>query len=371
MKKSLKFLAASLLFSSVLFTTPTLNTIVHAEETTASTSDDTSVQRARLQDLVDQANSVIATAAAEYTAESIESLKLTLSIAQDVLTHNTEAGYAGSIQALTFKLEALVAAPTVPSTTEPSSTVPESTDSSSTTPESTDSSTTPSSTDSSSTDSSSTTPSSTGSSTTTPSSTDSSSTDSSSTTPSSTDSSSTDSSSSDELKPTIKIADQTMYVGQSLTEEMILSWATFENADGYMVGFEIIGAPIQVTQIGNTLVDPGTYSIRYYISELTRSTANVIAEKIITLTILPENANPLKPVAPIEENNETKAPGNDLLTPVANPVSNKNQKPIASAQTKAKQLPSTGETNNGMMVASAGVMLIAGAYIFRKKQLAK
>ncbi|MBO0446630.1 LPXTG cell wall anchor domain-containing protein [Enterococcus ureilyticus] len=364
MKKSLKFLAASLLFSSVLFTTPTLNTIVHAEETSVSSSEDTSELRGRLETLVAEANSVISSGS--YTEASIEIVKNLLPGAQNALDNNLEDSYQAIVSSLKNALDTLIPE-TTPESTDTSTTTPESTDSSSTTPSSTDSSsTTPSSTDSSSTDSSSTTPSSTDSSTTTPSSTDSS-----TTTPSSTDSSSTDSSSSDELKPTIKIADQTMYVGQSLTEEMILSWATFENADGYMVGFEIIGAPIQVTQIGNTLVDPGTYSIRYYISELTRSTANVIAEKIITLTILPENANPLKPVAPIEENNETKAPGNDLLTPVANPVSNKNQKPIASAQTKAKQLPSTGETNNGMMVASAGVMLIAGAYIFRKKQLAK
>ncbi|MBO0474230.1 LPXTG cell wall anchor domain-containing protein, partial [Enterococcus ureasiticus] len=188
-----------------------------------------------------------------------------------------------------------------------------------------------------------------------------------------TESTSTESSSSEEATPSIEVTDQTVYVGQTLTEDIVLSWATFKNADGLTVGFEVVGEPIQVTALGNTLVEPGTHKIRFYVSKPAqqRSSETVVAEKVITLNVLPESANPLNQTLPEEETNEkeTKAPNKDLISQVASPISNTAKKTIDSAKTTAKQLPSTGETNNGMMIASAGVVLIAGAYIFRKKQL--
>ncbi|MEI5989479.1 hypothetical protein A5881_000967 [Enterococcus termitis] len=381
MKKSLKIMSALLLFSSVAFSTPAVNSIVHAEESTAPMADDSSALRGQLQDLVNQANATLATPDL-YTPESIESLKTSVSNAQVALDTNMESSYQTFITSMNIALAKVVAVTPPSSTEEPSSTDSSSTEPSSTDPSSTEpSSTDPNSTDSSSTqpsstDSSSTQPSSTDSSSTQPSSTDSSSTQPSSTESSSTESSSTDSSSSEEVKPSIEISNQTMYVGQKLTEEIILSWATFNNAEGYMVGFEVVGDSIQVTALGNLLVTPGTHTIRFYVSKVTRSTDNIVAEKEITLTVLPESdkpKNPFTPVDPTANSEKTpEAPTNDLISEVVSPVSTSAKKPISSTQKKAKQLPSTGESNNGMMIASAGVMLIAGgAYIFRKKQVAK
>ncbi|MGX7202715.1 hypothetical protein BCR22_09635 [Enterococcus plantarum] len=367
MKKGLKILTVSLLFSSAIFSTPAVNAVVHAEEigeTTVDDSEEISLLRAQLQDLIIFANSTISTPDTTYSEAEVASIKLTIADAQNALDNNLKNDFASLIETLKAKLGTLINPPT-----EPSSSVPEpsTTDSSSTAPSSTDSS----STIPSSTDSSSTAPSSTDSSSTIPSSTDSS-----STIPSSTDSdvtvpTSTDLSSTDEAKPTIEITDQTMYVGQTLTEEMILSWATFHNADGYEVGFEILESPIKVTAIGNTLLEVGTYKIRYYISQLIRMATNVVAEKTITLSILSESENPLNQVTSLEKDKNPKEPANNIFSPVANPVSTKNQKSITSTQTKAKQLPVTGEVNNSMTIVSAGVILIAGAYIFRKKQLDK
>lgn len=372
MKKGLKILTVSLLFSSAIFSTPAVNAVVHAEEigeTTVDDSEEISLLRAQLQDLIIFANSTISTPDTTYSEAEVASIKLTIADAQNALDNNLKNDFASLIETLKAKLGTLINPPTEPSSSEPE---PSTTDSSSTAPSSTDSSSTiPSSTDSSSTapsstDSSSTIPSSTDSSSTIPSSTDSD-----ATVPTSTDLSSTAPSSTDEAKPTIEITDQTMYVGQTLTEEMILSWATFHNADGYEVGFEILESPIKVTAIGNTLLEVGTYKIRYYISQLTRMATNVVAEKTITLSILSESENPLNQVTSLEKDKNPKAPANNIFSPVANPISTKNQKSITSTQTKAKQLPVTGEVNNGMTIVSAGVILIAGAYIFRKKQLDK
>ncbi|WP_430598141.1 LPXTG cell wall anchor domain-containing protein [Enterococcus sp. AZ177] len=372
MKKGLKILTVSLLFSSAIFSTPAVNAVVHAEEIGETTVDervDNDEIRGRLLTLIAEAKSVISSES--YTEASLESVKALLPSAEKALEdleNNLAGNYEEIVLSLKNALDNLIeitessSSEPEPSTTDSSSTMPESTDSSSTIPSSTDSS----STAPSSTDSSSTIPSSTDSSSTIPSSTDSD-----ATVPTSTDLSSTAPSSTDEAKPTIEITDQTMYVGQTLTEEMILSWATFHNADGYEVGFEILESPIKVTAIGNTLLEVGTYKIRYYISQLTRMATNVVAEKTITLTILSESENPLNQVTPIEKDKNPKAPANNIFSPVANPVSTKNQKSITSAQTKAKQLPVTGEVNNGMTIVSAGVILIAGAYIFRKKQLDK
>ncbi|WP_071870069.1 LPXTG cell wall anchor domain-containing protein [Enterococcus quebecensis] len=151
---------------------------------------------------------------------------------------------------------------------------------------------------------------------------------------------------------------------------MILGWATFKNADGYIVGFEVVGDPIQVTALGNSLVEPGTHTIRFYVSKPAqqRSTDNVVAEKVITLSVLPESSNPLNDNLPKED---TKTPATGGISQVTSPVANSAKKTINSGKTTAKQLPVTGEENNNMMIASAGVLLIAGAYLFRKKQLEK
>ncbi|WP_206911624.1 hypothetical protein IGL98_000932 [Enterococcus sp. DIV0840] len=383
MKKSLKIMAALLLISSVVGSTPLVNSVVHAEESSGYNDENNALLREGLQKEVDLAKERLAAPDLHdlYTPESIQSLSDLLAHAQNVLDNYLVNSY----QACTIDLMSATLTPitndTESSSTESSSTESTSTESSSTESTSTESSSTEStstessSTESTSTESSSTESTSTESSSTESTSTESSSTESTSTESTSTESTSTESSSSEEATPSIEVTDQTVYVGQTLTEDIVLSWATFKNADGLTVGFEVVGEPIQVTALGNTLVEPGTHKIRFYVSKPAqqRSSETVVAEKVITLNVLPESANPLNQTLPEEETNEkeTKAPNKDLISQVASPISNTAKKTIDSAKTTAKQLPSTGETNNGMMIASAGVVLIAGAYIFRKKQLDK
>ncbi|OEG14420.1 hypothetical protein BCR21_05370 [Enterococcus ureasiticus] len=403
MKKSLKIMAALLLISSVVGSTPLVNSVVHAKESSGYSDDNDALLRAGLLAQVDIAKERLAAPDLHdlYTPESIKSLSDLLAHAQNVLdnyivnsyqtctidlmnatltpiTNDTESTSTESTSTESTSTESTSTESTSTESTSTESTSTESTSTESTSTESTSTestSTESTSTESTSTESTSTESTSTESTSTESTSTESTSTESTSTESTSTESTSTESGSSEEATPSIEVKDQTVYVGQTLTEDIVLSWATFKNADGLTVGFEVVGEPIQVTALGNTLVEPGTHKIRFYVSKPAqqRSSETVVAEKVITLNVLPESDNPLKPTSPKEETKgkETKAPNKDLISQVASPISNTAKKTIDSAKTTAKQLPSTGETNNGMMIASAGVLLISGAYIFRKKQLDK
>ncbi|OJG73932.1 LPXTG cell wall anchor domain-containing protein [Enterococcus quebecensis] len=344
MKKSLKIMAALLLISSVVGTTQSVTSVVNAEESSASADDNIAVYRADLEKLVTRGKEILA-APGSLSAATLEKIAAGVSSAQYVLDNNLESEYQSSANNLITILTNLEY------DTESSSS--ESTPSESTSSESSSSESTPSESSSSGSTSS-----------------ESSSSGSTSSESSSSESTSSESSSSEEATPTIEVSNQTVYVGQTLTEDMILGWATFKNADGYIVGFEVVGDPIQVTALGNSLVEPGTHTIRFYVSKPAqqRSTDNVVAEKVITLSVLPESSNPLNDNLPKED---TKTPATGGISQVTSPVANSAKKTINSGKTTAKQLPVTGEENNNMMIASAGVLLIAGAYLFRKKQLEK
>ena len=171
-----------------------------------------------------------------------------------------------------------------------------------------------------------------------------------------------------------------MYVNDKLTEEDILSWATFENAEGMNVGYEVVGTPIQVTVLGNTLVKSGSHQIRFYIEGTDANGEKISISKTITLTILDskENINNVdneinntemndgKKVSKISESKPISENPNNTSIKKTNtiPIATKN---IDSVNT----LPKTGEKNSKAFVLF-GVSLLGGVSLYvanrRKKK---
>ncbi|OTN89323.1 hypothetical protein A5819_001815 [Enterococcus sp. 7E2_DIV0204] len=132
--------------------------------------------------------------------------------------------------------------------------------------------------------------------------------------------------------PDIKATDKTMYVGDRLTKEDILNWATFINPEGMPVGFEVVGNAIPISAT-DQLTTSGTYTIKYYIQGKSRSVENILAEKEITLTVKEKehpSVDPGKPKKSISKGNLTS---------------------------KKKSLPNTGEQNTNTLY-SIGILLL-------------
>jgi len=222
-----------------------------------------------------------------------------------------------------------------------------------------------SSTESTSSSSSETESSSTESTSSSSSETESSSTESTSSSSSETESSSTEStssSSSEELTPVINVSDKTMYVGDKLTEEDILNWATFENADGLKVGFEVINDEIPVYKSDSTLAKAGSYKIKYYVED---KDGKIIEEKTITLTVkdkaTSDTTSSTTSIDSTGTSNNTNTSGT-YTKPVGKTT------PIKSASTTAG-LPQTGETNSPMLtVVGTMTLLASGAYVLNLKR---
>lgn len=202
--------------------------------------------------------------------------------------------------------------------------------------------------------------SSTQSSTTDASTTNSSSSESSSSSSSSDSSSST--SSSIDTTNMIEVSDQTMYVGQKITEDLVMSWAKFNNLkEEYFYGFNVLDEEIEISN-GHLLLNTGTHTIEYFVvdPEADEEDDFIIALKEITLTVLPEKKNPvvIKPVVPITTQKVTPIKTTNTLVPATN-------KTISST----KQLPKTGETKNNLLTLSLGTSALAGAlYLFSNRQ---
>ncbi|MDN6004795.1 MAG: LPXTG cell wall anchor domain-containing protein, partial [Enterococcus sp.] len=195
--------------------------------------------------------------------------------------------------------------------------------------------------------------------------------------PSTTEPSTTEPSASipDETKPSIVISDKTMYVGDTLTKDDILGWATFENAEGYTVGFEVLGDPIQITVLGSKLVNTGKHSIRFYVEGTDSNGEKVLVEKTITLTILSEGERPTDP------KDDLIPPAEDTVTPVDDPAPAPAEEPkpqatdqtihktetieksIESAKTTVEELPKTGEKQSTSLVALGSGLLGISLYL--------
>ena len=330
MKKKLSLLGVTLLCSSALATTVTLPSKVFAEG--ASTSDSTSTNDlvAQLQAVIDGAKPYVDYT--KYEKGPVDTLSMYIGFAESDITNGyiSETTLPGHIDAINSALELVKSSPL--DVSEPSST------------ESTNSSTSESESSSTESISSSTSGS------------ESSSTD------------STSSSTSEELKPTINVSDKTMYVGDKLTEEDILNWATFENVDGLKIGFEVIGDPIQVYKVGNTLAEPGVHQIRYYVESTTRaSQKRYLAEETITLTI---NNRGITDTTSSTTTSSSSSTGitNTTSSPGAYTKPTGKTTPISSASAIAG-LPQTGETNSPLLTVIGSMALLAGgAYVLTLKR---
>ncbi|WP_314062037.1 immunoglobulin-like domain-containing protein [uncultured Vagococcus sp.] len=164
----------------------------------------------------------------------------------------------------------------------------------------------------------------------------------------------------DVLMPTLNVENQTMYIGDKLTEEMILAWATTENAEN--VGFEVIGEAIRVTNPGSNLVEAGTHQIKFTAYSgvnngkeakalSTQPFAPKNAEKTITLTVKAKDAGSKNTSHTPAKQNTTKS---DTKT-----------KAIKSAKAN---LPKTGVEETSMMSSLMGLMMVVVYFFFKKKQ---
>lgn len=334
MKKKLSLVGITLLCSSTLATTLVSSVNVSAEET--STSDSTSTENlvAQLQAVIDAAKPYVDYT--KYEKGPVDTLKMYLEFAESDIANGyiSETNLPGHIDAINSALELVKSSPVGGS--ESSSSEPISSSSSESESSSSESTNTES-TNSSSYDSE------------------------------SSSSESTSSSSSEELKPTIDVSDKTMYIGDKLTDEDILNWATFENADGLNVGFKVIGDPIQVYKLGSTLAEPGIHQIKYYVEGKTRASENYVAEKTITLTIKTKGTE--------DTTSSTKA-SSSSATGITNTTNSSETytkpvgktTPISSASTTAG-LPQTGETNSPLLTVLGSMTLLAGgAYVLTLKR---
>jgi len=167
------------------------------------------------------------------------------------------------------------------------------------------------------------------------------------------------------LVPTIEVTDKTMYVGDTLTKEDILNWATFKNADGLEQGFSVVGTAIPVSA-QDKLTTIGTYKINYYVQEKTRDTNEPLAQKEITLTVEEKKTSPKNPTDP------SKSIGsgtNPTLKGTNNTLQNSSINDSVSSMNSAKSLPSTGEHSSPVWYV-AGIVVIAmasGLFLWLKK----
>ncbi|MTD39061.1 LPXTG cell wall anchor domain-containing protein [Erwinia sp. CPCC 100877] len=177
----------------------------------------------------------------------------------------------------------------------------------------------------------------------------------------------------------INVTDKTMYVGDVITTELLLGWATIENADDLSLEVEVIGQPIMINSITNQLVQAGTYTIRYTIKSVdpdgnplvARNSGlqpqMVVLSKDITLTVIDKSSTPEKDTnsddspAPVESLNSNQPQS------VTNPIVSDTK--VNQSINTDKKLPQTGEENAPMLIALGGVILAAGAYLLNKRQI--
>ncbi|MGC6767554.1 immunoglobulin-like domain-containing protein [Enterococcus sp. LJL51] len=148
----------------------------------------------------------------------------------------------------------------------------------------------------------------------------------------------------DQLTPSIKVEDKVMYVGDKLTEEMILEWAEAENAEA--IGFEVMGENIKVKASDSTLVETGVHEIKFFAEKGDKK-----AETVMTLTVKDREA--AKP----EGMGTTKQPA-------AKETVVKTEE-IKSAE---KELPETGMKESSLLTSISGLFMLAFAYFLKKKK---
>ncbi|MGX7025780.1 LPXTG cell wall anchor domain-containing protein [Vagococcus hydrophili] len=363
--KKRKILFSITLISSLILTPLTSPAITHAVGTTTSSANEETasvkVERDKVIDKLAEAKTYVDYA--KYNNSFVDTLQLFITQIEEDIAKGEDYGtfvkfWTDNYNILVNNIELVKNAPLAPTTTSTK-------ESSESSHSSTQSSTTDASTtNSSSSDSSSSTSSSSESSSSSSSSDSSSSTSSSSESSSSSSSSDSSSSTSSSIDTTnmIEVSDQTMYVGQKITEDLVMSWAKFNNLkEEYFYGFNVLDEEIEISN-RDLLLNTGTHTIEYFVvdPEADEEDDFIIALKEITLTVLPEKKNPvvIKPVVPITTQKVTPIKTTNTLVPATN-------KTISST----KQLPKTGETKNNLLTLSLGTSALAGAlYLFSNRQ---
>ncbi|MGM0113378.1 immunoglobulin-like domain-containing protein [Enterococcus sp. DIV0187] len=179
--------------------------------------------------------------------------------------------------------------------------------------------------------------------------------------------------------PVILVEDKVMYVGDKLTAEMILAWASTENPNDFITGFEVLNGKIKVKFIDDTLVEPGVHEIKFSAETVEGKTA----EKTMTLTVkakeVPVDGNtsdtpsetptdePTKDIA----SDQAKAEGKDTVKKLA--TTKAEQKGSVKVASAKETLPKTGESSSNVFLTLLGLVMSTGvaAFLFNRKRLNK
>lgn len=178
--------------------------------------------------------------------------------------------------------------------------------------------------------------------------------------------------------PSIIVEDKVMYVGDKLTKEMILAWASTEDPNDFITGFEVLNGKIKVKFVDDTLVEPGVHEIKFSASTAEGKTA----EKVMTLTVkekdVPTDGNdPETPTEDpkedltkdiIEESVQNKAEESNNVKKLTT-VKNEQKGSVKSASAE-ETLPKTGESSSNIILTLIGLFMSVGigAILFKKKK---
>lgn len=146
---------------------------------------------------------------------------------------------------------------------------------------------------------------------------------------------------------TITAEDKVMYVGDLLTEDIILSWAKAENAS--KLQFELLGKTIPVNLTTNTLSATGEYFIRY----IAYQDAGNVAETTIKLTVKDRPIVNQPVITSMQKNLSTSTP----------------YKESASTPTSKTSLPKTGSGQTNYIVSLIGFFLIGIVGFINKRNV--
>lgn len=147
-------------------------------------------------------------------------------------------------------------------------------------------------------------------------------------------------------RPVILVEDKVMYVGDILTEEMILDWAKTENPEDQIIEFEVVDGEIEVYTLSNKLVKAGTHQIKFTAS----TKEGITEEKVITLTIKDKEETPTSDKTPVNNNVGALSKGNAVNTAT---------KKAAPAASTRKELPKTGTKQANKWTVAAGILIVA------------
>ena len=179
-----------------------------------------------------------------------------------------------------------------------------------------------------------------------------------------------------ERVPKIIVEDKLMYVGDKLTTDMILAWASTENPDDFITGFKVLNGKIKVKLIDDTLVEPGVHQFMFY----AKTAEGKTAEKTMTLTVKEKEApvdgvdkempaqtpseTPTKEIA----SDQTKVTGTNKVKKLA--VTKNEQKGSVKTTTNDK-LPETGDDSKNLFLSMCGLLVttISAFFLSKKKGL--